>query len=319
MCPTTTWPTCSKTLKDFRPFIAQFTRTTNLVSLFNMVCTQFRTAKQETNADNESLIKALPALERIITQATASLRRPGTPPSPGITALFDPGDEAEQQIYITFANGRIYLVTAQAPTEDLNSAAVVRMRQLVAETKAEVPGLNVGLTGEPVLELDEMAQSQKDTTVASVVSLVLCALIFIYGYQETGRPVKATLCLLVGLGYTLAFATLAIGHLNILTITFMPILIGLAIDYGVHLISRYEEELRRGKSEEAALTKAMVFTGQGIFTGGFTTAGGFLAMGFTNFKGIQEMGDHLRRRVGHLPGADDDACCRCCCCAGART
>ena len=88
--------------------------------------------------------------------------------------------------------------------------------------------------------------------MASVVSLVLCALIFIYGYQETGRPVKATLCLIVGLGYTLAFATLTVGHLNILTITFVPILIGLAIDYGVHLISRYEEELRHGRSEEAA-------------------------------------------------------------------
>jgi hopanoid biosynthesis associated RND transporter like protein HpnN len=280
----------SKTLKDFRPFIAEFTRTTNLVSLFNMVCAQFRTAKQEANAENDALVKALPALERIVSQATDSLRRHGTPPSPGITALFDPGEEAEQQMYITFAKGRIYLVTTQAPTEDLNGAAVIRLRQLVSETKTEVPGLNVGFTGEPVLELDEMAQSQKDTTVAAIVSLVLCALIFIYGYQETGRPVKATVCLLVGLGYTLAFATLVIGHLNILTITFMPILIGLAIDYGVHLISRYEEELRRGRNKEAALTKAMVFTGQGIFTGGFTTAGGFLAMGLTNFKGIQEMG-----------------------------
>lgn len=279
-----------QTLKDFRPFIAQFTRTTNLVSLFNMVCAQFRTAKQEANAENDALIKALPALERIITQAAASLRRQGTPPSPGITALFDPNGEADQQVYITFDKGRVFLVTAQAPTDALNGAAVVRIRQLVAETKAEVPGLNVGLTGEPVLELDEMAQSQKDTTVACVVSLVLCALIFIYGYQETGRPLKATLCLIVGLGYTLAFATLVIGHLNILTITFMPILIGLAIDYGVHLISRYEEELRRGSSEEASLTTAMVFTGQGILTGGLTTAGGFLAMGFTNFKGIQEMG-----------------------------
>ena len=280
----------SKTLKDFRPFISQFTRTTNLISLFKMVCAQFRTAKQEDNAENQSLVNALPALRRIISQATDSLRRPGTPPSPGITALFDSTGEADQQIYITFAKGRIYLVTAQAPNDDLNTAAVVRLRQLVAETKIEVPGINVGLTGEPVLELDEMAQSQKDTAVATVVSLVLCAFIFIYGYQETGRPVKATLCLIVGLGYTLAFATLVVGHLNILTITFMPILIGLAIDYGVHLISRYEEELRHGKSEEAALTKAMVFTGQGIFTGGLTTAGGFLAMGLTNFKGIQEMG-----------------------------
>ena len=133
-------------------------------------------------------------------------------------------------------------------------------------------------------------QSQKDTTVASIVSLMVCALIFIYGYQETGRPVKATLCLIVGLGYTMAFATYTIGHLNILTITFVPILIGLAIDYGVHLISRYEEELRRGRTEHDALVKAIVYTGQGIFTGALTTAGAFLAMAFTNFKGIQEMG-----------------------------
>ncbi len=38
------------------------------------------------------------------------------------------------------------------------------------------------------------------------------------------------------------------------------------------------------------MRKAMVFTGQGIFTGALTTAAAFLAMGLTNFKGIQEMG-----------------------------
>ena len=95
---------------------------------------------------------------------------------------------------------------------------------------------------------------------------------------------------MIGLAYTLAFATLAIGHLNVLTITFVPMLIGLAIDFGVHLITRYEEELRHGRTQEAAMTKAMVFTGQGIFTGALTTAGAFLAMAFTHFRGIQEMG-----------------------------
>ena len=279
-----------QTLKDYRPFIERFSRTTNLVSLFSMINTAFRTARDEKNAENESLVKAVPALERILNQARDSLRRSGTPPSPGITALFDAGEDAEQQMYVTFAQGQIYLVTAQAPTEALNIAAVDRLRILVNQTRHEVPGLNVGITGEPVLEHDEMAQSQADTAVASVASLIICALIFIYGYQETGRPVKATLCLIVGLAYTLAFATAAVGHLNILTITFVPILIGLAIDYGVHLISRYEEELRHGKTEEAAMIKAMVYTGQGILTGALTTAGAFLAMVFTNFRGIQEMG-----------------------------
>jgi hopanoid biosynthesis associated RND transporter like protein HpnN len=279
-----------KTLTDYRPFIHKFTTATNLSSLFQLINRQFRTAQRESNPENESLIKALPALTRILTEAEANLHRSGTPPSPGINALFGAGPEAEQEMYITFGKGQLYLVTTHARKEELNANAVVRLRELVRQTQAEVPGLNIGITGEPVLELDEMAQSQYDTTVASVVSLVLVALIFIYGYQETGRPIKATVCLLVGLVYTCGFTSASVGHLNILTITFLPMLIGLAIDFGVHLISRYEEELRRGRTQRKAMEKAMVFTGMGIFTGCFTTAGAFLAMSITNFRGIQEMG-----------------------------
>src|ERR1017187_4864534 len=274
-------------LDDALPFLRQFTRTTNLITFFEQVNTDFRTTR-ETNAQTESLIQAMPALTRIVTQAADCLGRPGTPPSPSVTSLFNAGSETNT--YVTFDHGRIFLVAAHAPSDKLNGQAIERLRQLVRETQTEVPGLNVGLIGEPVLDYDEMKQSQKDITLASIVSLILCALIFIYGYNETGRPVKATICLVVGLAYTLAFTTLTVGHLNILTITFVPMLIGLAIDYAVHLITRYEEELHHGKSEQDAITKAMVFTGQGIFTGALTTAGAFLAMYFTNFQGIKEMG-----------------------------
>ncbi len=279
-----------QSLTDFRPFLQQFTKATNLVSLVNLVNWQISHAKEEASEENKSLVRALPALERIISQATDGLLRPGTPPTPGINALFDGSEKAEQELYITFGKGRIYLATAQAVSEERRGLAVRRMRELVQETQVEVPGLNVGITGEPVLEHDEMEQSQKDSTLASIISLVIVLLIFVYGYHETGRPLKATLCLLVGLAYTMAFTTFTVGHLNILTITFVPILIGLAIDFGVHLITRYEEELRHGRTQHAALEKAMVNTGMGIFTGGFTTAGAFFAMAFTDFKGIQEMG-----------------------------
>ncbi len=275
-------------LDDALPFLSQFTQTTNLITFFEQVNTDFRTTPRETNAQTESLIQAIPALTRVVAQAIDCLGRPGTPPSPSVTSLFNAGSETN--IYVNYDHGRIFLVTAHAPSDKFNGQAIERLRQLVRETQTEVPGLNVGLIGEPVLDYDEMRQSQKDITVASIVSLVLCALIFIYGYNETGRPVKATICLVIGLGYTLAFTTLTVGHLNILTITFVPMLIGLAIDFGVHLVTRYEEELRHGKTEEAAMTKAMVFTGQGIITGALTTASAFLAMAFTHFKGIQEMG-----------------------------
>jgi len=278
------------TLHAAMPFIRQFTQTTNLVSLFEQINQAFRTAKQEDNAENKSLVKSLPALGRIVSQANDALQRPGSPPSPNVITLLGGDDQTVLDSYLTFAKGRIFVVTTHAPNDDKNGDAVDRLRELVKLTRDEVPGVNVGITGEPVLDYDEMTQSQKDTTLASVVAMVLCAIIFIYGYNETGRPVKATICLVVGLGYTLAFTTLTVGHLNILTITFVPMLIGLAIDYAVHLITRYEEELHHGKSEHEAITKALVFTGQGIFTGALTTAGAFLAMYFTHFQGIKEMG-----------------------------
>jgi hopanoid biosynthesis associated RND transporter like protein HpnN len=278
------------TLQNFRPFAQKFTKATNLVSLFDMVNTQIRTAREEENAQNKALVEALPALRRILDQAVDGVLRSGVPPSPGVNALFAGGDKAQQQLYITAGEGRIYLATAQAISKPMASKAVERMRELVAETELEVPGANVGITGESVLEFDEMLQSQKDSTLATVVSLGLVALIFIYGYNETGRPLKATICLLVGIAYTMGFTTLVVGHLNILTITFVPILIGLAIDFGVHLITRYEEELRHGRTQREALEKAMVNTGVGIFTGAFTTAGAFFAMALTDFDGIQEMG-----------------------------
>ena len=277
-------------LAVYRPFIQKFTAATNLDSLFNLINQQFRTSKREENAENNSLAKSIPALERIVVQAGAALSTPGRPVSPGVTALFGAGEEVERAAYITFADGRIFLVTARARNQELSEDAVKRMRQLMEDTISEVPGLNVGLTGEPVLDYDEMQQSKRDATLASIVSLVVSSLIFIYAYRQAGRPLKTVLCLVIGLGYSMAFTTAVVGHLNILTITFAPILIGLAIDFGIHFITRYEEETRHGRSEVEALDKAMVFTGQGIIIGALTTACAFLAMWLTDFKGIQEMG-----------------------------
>jgi hopanoid biosynthesis associated RND transporter like protein HpnN len=279
--------TIKDTLQEDRPFIQQFTQTTNLITFFEQINTDFRTASGGTNAQTESMLQALPVLGHILNEATVDMETPGQPPSPG-ASLFGATDVTN--VYITSEGGKMFLLTTHAPNDDATGDAVDELRVLIAQTQNEVPGVNVGLTGEPVLDYDEMIQSQKDMTKATIVSLFLCALIFIYGYNETGRPVKATLCLIIGLGYTMGFTTLAVGHLNILTITFVPMLVGLAIDFGVHLITRFEEELRKGNDSGAALTTAITFTGQGIFTGALTTAAAFIAMAFTHFKGIQEMG-----------------------------
>jgi len=277
-------------LGEYKPFLNHFAQATNLNSLFGMINHQFRAAAKDTNSQGQALVNALPALGRIVDQGTAALRRSGAAPSPGLSALFGEANPKQQGEYLTFAEGRIYVVNARCASDQEKEAAVRRLRELVAETYREVPGVNAGVTGEPVLEVDEMEQSTKDSIVATVLSLVASALLFVVSYREVANPLKAVAGLVIGLGYTMGFTTAAVGHLNILTVTFLPILIGMAIDFGVHWITRFEEELARGHSLEMALERAMVNTGMGIFTGCLTTAGAFFAMMLTDFKGIQEMG-----------------------------
>lgn len=276
----------SEQIRQARPMLEAFQRVNSLESLLNEVNRQFRTAEPEDAA----LVDALPALQRILSQADAALSRQGAPPSPDTETLFNPDPQALQKKYLTFAAGKIYLLAARPAAPERKKEAVARLRELTEAVQVEVPGINVGVTGETVLALDEMRQSQTDSLAASCVSLALVTLIFSFCYQETGRPIKATLCLIIGLGYTMGYTTLLVGRLNILTIAFLPMLIGLAIDFGIHLITRYEEELRRGACAETAIQKSLIHTGQGIFTGCLTTAGAFCAMALTEFQGVQEMG-----------------------------
>jgi hypothetical protein len=279
-----------RVLREYRPFIQEFVQATNFNSLFGLVNKQFRAAPGAEIAATQSLVQRIPFLQRLVEQATQSLLGPGMPPSPGVETLFAGGEQAEQSIYLAFDQGRVYLLTVQPKSEALRPKAIEELRRLISATQFEVPGVNVGLTGEPVLEDDELRQAGHDSMAASILALVLCSVIFIVAYGQVWRPFKAALCLLVGMGYCLGFTTLAIGHLNILTIIFAPMLIGLAIDFGIHFISRYEEEMRDRRTETEAIERAMAYTGQGIIIAGVTMAAAFLAMSLTDFKGIWEMG-----------------------------
>ena len=279
-----------RVLHEYRPFIQEFAQATNLNSLFRLVNKQFRTAPGAPTAATEAMTERIPFLQRLIEQANQSLVRSGMPPSPGVETLFAGGEQAEQAIYLAFDEGRVYLLTVHPKSEALTPQAIEELRRLIGATQFEVPGVNVGLTGEAVLQYDEIRQAGRQSVAASILALVLGSVLFILAYRQVWRPFKAAACLLLGLGYSLGFATLAVGHLTILTIPFAPMLIGLAMDFGIHFISRYEEEMRNRRTETEAVERAMAFTGQGIIIGGVAMAAAFLAMALTDFKGIAEMG-----------------------------
>jgi len=174
----------SKKLKDFRLHCAVHPHH-ELLSLFNMVCAQFRMAKQESNAENDSLAKALPAIERIITQATAACAaRHASVARHHRAVRSQRGGRAADLHHLR--QGCIYLVTAQRRRgpEQRRSGAAAPVSGGDADGGA---GLNVGITGEPVGDGRDGPIAERHHRGA-IVSLFLSALIlFTVTRRRAGR------------------------------------------------------------------------------------------------------------------------------------
>ena len=73
------------------------------------------------------------------------------------------------------------------------------------------------------------------------------ALLFLF-LRSLRRPLVQILALIIGLCWTFGLVTLVVGRLNLLSMIFAPLMLGLTIDYGIHYFCRLEEEQSGGKS-----------------------------------------------------------------------
>ncbi|MCA9205052.1 MAG: MMPL family transporter, partial [Planctomycetales bacterium] len=165
-----------------------------------------------------------------------------------------------------------------------------RLRAIVADASRLHGRVRIGLTGMPVLENDEMQSSQKDMMRASVLSLFGVAALFMAGFGGWRYPALCVLTLLVGMAWSFAYVTLAVGHLNILSVSFGVILIGLGIDFGIHFVAGYLQRRPDATDSRDALIDTAGGVGPGIITGGVTTAIAFFTAALTQFTGVAELG-----------------------------
>lgn len=197
-------------------------------------------------------------------------------------------DVEKTTFYHTLDEGRTHLLMFRLTNSE--NGTIELLRSLVSQANKTHPQLHVGVTGEPLLEHDEMVSSERDSHRSAVLSLLLVAILFSLTFRQVARPLTAIFCLALAVGWTVGFTTLAIGHLNLLTISFATILIGLGIDFGIHLLFRYEEEFQRTGRTDTALDEALLATGSDIVVGALSTATAFWAVGLTEFKGVSEIG-----------------------------
>lgn len=171
------------------------------------------------------------------------------------------------------------------------AAAIDGIRQIAARLNAAAePPVTVRLTGTVAMEYEELASVSRGAGIGAVATFAMVALV-LYAALRSFRLLAICLVTLVaGLALTAAFAALAVGRLNLISIAFVVLNVGLGSDYVIHVCLRQKELMAAGVPVADALVETMRGVGASLVLCAITTAAGFYAFIPTDFEGVSELG-----------------------------
>lgn len=155
--------------------------------------------------------------------------------------------------------------------------------------KPEFPDLEFTLAGDFVVIADDSAWARRSALQAAFLSVFLVHFFFRFSFGQSRPPRMALLSVLVALGWTSAWAALMCPTLNVITINFACTLVGLGMDFNVHLLYDLEEQSRQ-KARQEALVHSLTHIGGENLLGALATSAAFFSLTLTPFRGIAELG-----------------------------
>jgi hypothetical protein len=124
----------------------------------------------------------------------------------------------------------------------------------------------VRLTGEAAMDAEEFEAVTKGALTAGIVSFIIVSITIFFGLPSLRLIIPAMALIVLGFLINTGFATLSIGYLNMISVAFAVLFIGLGVDYAVHVVLRYAEERARGLSRTDAATAAVTKMGPALGT-----------------------------------------------------
>ena len=151
-------------------------------------------------------------------------------------------------------------------------------------------GYNLRLTGSAALESDELKSVEEGMGLAGLISLTIVVLVLMIGIRSLGVMVALFLTLIFGLLWTGAFAILALGSLNLISVAFAVLFVGLSVDFGIHFVLRAVEYSGLSGQWSEALAKGGRSVGGSLAICALTTAIAFFSFLPTDYVGLAELG-----------------------------
>jgi len=283
----------SKTILFLAPFIDTWIRDGSLSGFLEMVARLLggpaRHGEKGSFPDMDPVImgQALDVLKDFLRNVDEILLEKAT-----YKPVFDLSQTGSR--YFFTSSGKL-LVMRLLPDKDFGTMDVIRkplqvVRQAIEATQAEFPDLEAGLTGRPALQADEMETTDRDMTRAALIAVALIAILFTAILHGWLRPFLLLISLIMAMAWSFGFATVTVGELNLLSIIFALVLVGIGVDFGIHMVMRYVECNKSGLSVDDAVHTTIFRTGPGIILAAITSVCAFYSVLGADFIGLAELG-----------------------------
>lgn len=264
---------------EAQPFIGSLSQDPSLRGLFDVLSLAMQGVLQNA-ASIERLEKPLSQIAATLSDALAGKR---APMSWQALMLDRPGEPRElRKLILTQPNRNFTSLRPSAAASAFIRAAALELN-LTPET-----GATIRLTGPAALNDDEFATVSEGMGFALVLSVVLVLGLLFFALRSFKLILATFATLTVGLILTFAFATVAIGGLNLISIAFAVMFIGLSIDFGIQYGVRFGQEVLDGRTD--ALTRSGTILARPLTLAAIATAVGFASFIPTDYSGVSELG-----------------------------
>jgi len=269
----------SDRLAEIQPFLSRLTKDQNIRGLFTML-EEAITAK----LDGEE-IELTPLIERINGSfAALAANQPYQLSWHSLMA----GEDLDKEIYREFI-----VLQPELDYSDLfpAEAALERIRTLGRELGIkEENSLRLRLSGSAALSHEELQSVMAGTELSIILALCMVTVILVVGLGSFWLVLATIITLISGLIITAGWATLTVGELNLISVAFAVLYIGLGVDFSIHFCLRFREHFLNNNDRALALCETSRSCGHSLFLCAVTTAIGFYAFIPTDYDGIAELG-----------------------------
>lgn len=267
-------------LSAMQPFLALLSQDFSLTGLFSVISQIVKQDDLSIN-DNEKLIQLFNGLG----QSFSNVREGKTERMSWQNLMLEKGAVSAGKQFIILQPILDY--------QRVNPAkqGIIKIREAAEELQLNQEyGVSINITGKPVISYEDLRSVRTDIGIASLVSLVLVGITLYLGLGSIRLVFAGLSTLLIGLVWSIGFAILLVGQLNMISVTFVVLFIGLGIDYSIQISLRYKELLASGQQYEDAICEAISLTGNTLLVCSISTAIGFYSFIPTAYVGASELG-----------------------------